>query len=179
LLLIFSYIIISNSKLSKNISELSENFTNPKGFSLMESDTRYQSWYSAIKVIEENFWFGTGPANLTNELTKKYNTFGFEIAEKEQLNAHNQYLETFAGLGIIGFLSLLYFLGYLLVFAIKKRNYLLFFLFTILSVNFLFESVLNRMAGILFMMFFVSLLIFANIPAFNNIDSANNNKNIF
>ena len=49
------------------------------------------------------------------------------------------------------------------VIAYKKRQYLLFFLLLILSINFLFESMLNRMAGVLFMMFFYSLFVFMKI----------------
>jgi O-antigen ligase len=129
--------------------------------SLSESDIRLQLWYTSIIVIKDNFWFGTSPANLTDQLVKKYNELGFEGAAKDQLNTHNQYLETYAGLGILGFLSLLYIIIYTFIISIKKRHYLLFFLMGILSINFLFESMLNRMAGVLFMMFFISLFVFA------------------
>jgi len=163
----FIYFIFSNSMIGKSVSGLKESFNNPKGFSLMKSDIRLQSWYTSIKVIEENFWFGTSPANLTQELTNKYNLYGFEVAKKEQLNAHNQYLETFAGLGVFGFLSLMFFLIYGVSISLKKNNYLLFFLLLIFSINFLFESMLNRMAGVLFLMFFVSLFVFSDIGEFD------------
>jgi O-antigen ligase len=120
-----------------------------------------------MQVIKENFWFGTSPANLTDELIKKYKELGFEKAALDNLNSHNQYLETFAGLGIFGFLTLLFIMVYSFVLSIKKRNYLLFFFIIIVSINFIFESMLNRMAGILFMMFFISLLIFADIKEFS------------
>ncbi len=164
---IFGFVILSSSKIDKNISELKEIYINPTSFSLNNSDTRFQLWYTSIQVIKDNFWFGTSPANLTDQLVIKYKELGFKSAEKEQLNSHNQYLETFAGLGIFGFISLIFILIYGFVISIKKHNYLLFLLILIISFNFLFESALNRMAGILFMMFFISLLIFANIPEFN------------
>ncbi len=83
-------------------------------------------------------------------------------AELEKLNSHNQYLETCAGLGIFGFVSLLYILIYGFIITYKKRHYLLFFLLVILSINFMFESMLNRMSGVLFMIFFYSLFVFMN-----------------
>lgn len=163
---IFGIIIITNSRIKNNFAELKELFVSPSNFSLQTSDSRYQLWYTSIQVIKENFWFGTSPANLTDKLVLKYDELGFKLSADGKLNSHNQYLETFAGLGVFGFLSLMFILIYSFVISIKKHNYLLFFLILILSFNFLFESMMNRMAGILFMMFFMSLLGFANIREF-------------
>lgn len=154
------------SKIKSNIVDVIQMNRNMDNMELSESDSRIQIWYASIQVIKENFWFGTSPANLTLELSKKYNELGFTEAANEKLNCHNQYLETFAGLGIFGFLSLLFIMIYSFVISIKRQNYLLFFLMIILAINFMFESMMNRMAGILFMMFFISLLVFANIPEF-------------
>lgn len=141
-------------------NQLIELIKSPQDDDLQKIDTRFQTNFTAFEIIKENFWFGTSPANLTSELEKKYTEYGFIKAEKEHLNAHNQYLETFAGLGILGFLSLLYILSYGFVYAYKNKHYLLFFLLLILAINFMFESMLNRMAGVLFMMFFYSLFVF-------------------
>lgn len=168
---IFAFFILPNSLINKNLIEIKKASTNSDEFSLKDSDIRMQLWYTSLQVIKENFWFGTSPANLTEKLVVKYNELGFKDAANEELNSHNQFLETFAGLGIFGFLSLIVILIYGFVIAIKEHNYLLFFLLFILSINFLFESMLNRMAGILFMMFFMSLLVFADIPSFNSKNS--------
>jgi len=165
-ILVLSFIILSSSRINENVKEIKEIYTNPSSFSLSDSDIRLQVWYTSIYVIKDNFWLGTSPANLTDKLVIKYKELGFNSAAEVQLNTHNQFLETFAGLGVFGFISLIFILVYGFVISIKKHNYLLFFLFLILSINFLFESVMNRMAGILFMMFFMSLLVFANIREF-------------
>jgi len=144
----------------KRIKDYTEVILNPKKSNFFEKDDRLGLWYSSIEVIKENFWFGTTPANLSDELAKRYKKHNLQEAQKEKLNAHNQYLETFAGLGIFGFISLMYVLVYGFIYAYKKRQYLLFFLLVILSINFLFESMMNRMAGVLFMMFFYSLFVF-------------------
>lgn len=155
----FSFISTSSS-IRTNIIGIVKFFGNENKTQLINSDTRLQLWYTSAKVIQDNFWFGTSPANLTDELVKKYEELGFEGAAEQKLNSHNQYLETFAGLGVFGFLSLMFIIIFTFIISIKQKHYLLFFLMVILSVNFLFESMLNRMAGVLFMMFFVSLFVF-------------------
>jgi O-antigen ligase len=155
---------LTNPRINKNLVDLNHFTDISNDFSFKNSDSRFQPWYASLQLIKENFWLGTAPSNLNEELVKKYRELGFEFALKNELNSHNQYLETLAGLGILGFLSLIFIMGYSFVISIQQRNYLLFFLMIILSINFLFESMLNRMAGILFMMFFMSLFIFAKIP---------------
>ncbi len=160
-LIVSAITLISTSrKMKGNLSNLKTFLKSENKIELLKSDTRFQLWYTSVKVIEENFWWGTSPANLTDELVKKYNTLGFKSAYDDHLNSHNQYLESFAGLGIFGFLALMYIIVYTFIISIKKKHYLLFFLMVILSINFLFESMLNRMAGVLFMMFFISLFVF-------------------
>ncbi len=132
----------------------------PDKVELKKMDARFQTNFAAFQIIKENFWFGVGPANMYDELKKQYKKYGFEKAAEERLNAHNQYMETFAGLGIFGFLALMYILIGGFVYAYRNKHYLLFFLLLILSINFLFESMMNRMNGILFMMLFYSLFVF-------------------
>ncbi len=154
------FTISTNKPLKRNLKELQA--IQEEGFvaHLKERDVRYRLWYTSALVIKDNFWFGTSPANLTDELVKKYEDLGFKGEKELKLNSHNQYLETFAGMGVFGFLALMYVIIYSFIISIRERNYLLFFLILLLSINFLFESMLNRMAGVLFMMFFLSMFTF-------------------
>lgn len=154
-------LLISSPRIQYTIGKFNNLLSNENKLEMIKQDARFETWFSAIHVIKENFWFGTSPADVTNELAKKYMKYNFTDAQIENLNTHNQYLESFAGLGIIGFLCLMLILILGFVHAYKKRHYLLFFLLLILSINFLFESMMNRMAGILFMMFFYSLFVFS------------------
>jgi O-antigen ligase len=163
-ILVCAVILISSNTVKNNISRLKEISKNNNDSSLIKSDIRLQVWYTSAITIKENFWFGTSPADLTDKLVKNYKKFGLKNAADLRLNSHNQYLETFAGLGVFGFLSLMSIMISAFIISIKNRNYLLLYLMMILSINFLFESVLNRMAGILFMMFFLSLLVYAKTP---------------
>ncbi len=165
-LLLGTGLIFSNKQIQNNFDQIGQIIQNPSKSSIEGENDRFQMWYSAYPIIRDNFWFGVGPANVTNKLIEQYKKNQFDIAVKFRLNAHSQYIESLAGLGIPGLILLLFMIIYCFILSIKKRNYLLFFLIVLLSFDFLFESILNRMAGILFMMFFLSLLVFANIPEF-------------
>ncbi|OQX96208.1 MAG: hypothetical protein B6I20_14715 [Bacteroidetes bacterium 4572_117] len=154
--------IIFSKTTQKRIKDFTDVISAPSKSELFKKDDRLGIWYSAVEVIKENIFIGTSPANLSDELAIKYKKHNLMQAHNEKLNAHNQYLESFAGLGILGFLCLVYILANGFIIAYKKKNYLLFFLLIIVSSNFLFESMLNRMAGVLFLMFFYSLFVFTH-----------------
>lgn len=161
-LIIFTLVtiaILSSTRMQKVLKQ-TIGILDKKESNFTKLDARFQTNFAAFQIIKENFWTGVGPANMYDELKKQYKKYGFDKAAEERLNAHNQYLETFAGLGIFGFLSLLGIIAGGFYYAYKHKHYLLFFLMLILSINFLFESMLNRVQGILFMMLFYSLFIF-------------------
>jgi hypothetical protein len=77
--------------------------------SLESTSLRYNSIITTIAIIKENFLFGVGTGDLTDEMSKKYSQFGFVYNLKEQTNPHNQYLRTFGKNGILGIAALLAF----------------------------------------------------------------------
>ncbi len=160
ILLALSTTAILSSTRMQTVLKQTIGILDKKESNLAKLDARFQTNFAAFQIIKENLWTGVGPANMYDELKKQYKKYGFDEAAEERLNAHNQYLETFAGLGILGFLSLLGIIAGGFYYAYKNKHYLLFFLILILSINFLFESMLNRIQGILFMMLFYSLFIF-------------------
>jgi O-antigen ligase len=130
-----------------------------------ESTTvRILIWDQCITIIKNNL-MGVGVGDVNDTLFAAYAQSGMTGALEHKLNAHNQFLQTFVGLGIVGFiLLLLSTLGQIIV-AILRRNFL-FLLFTILIVlNFLVESMLQTSAGTLFFVFFLCLF---NIPDIKN-----------
>lgn len=123
-------------------------------------EMRKQKWKSSINVIKENWLLGVGTGDVQDELQKQYKNIGFEVGYTSRYNAHNQYLETWIGLGILGLLSLLSCLAIPLVLSFRNKNYLyaafllLFFLCCIT------ESMLCRQHGIVFYSLFTSLFAF-------------------
>ena len=124
-------------------------------------------WKESIKLIENNLVFGTTAGDANDKLVEAYEREGLAGALRKKLNAHNQFLQTFIGTGIIGFVLLLIMTFGTLIFGFIKRNYLL-SLFSILAIfNFLVESMLQAQAGFIFFAFFFCILTQYNFHKLN------------
>jgi O-antigen ligase len=124
-----------------------------------ESTTlRILIWEQSINLIKNNFLLGTGVGDANDELYKKYQSNGIDVAFDEKLNAHNQFLQTFIGIGLFGFILLcIISIGQIFI-AYNKKNILMFVFFIIISLNFFVESMLQTSAGVLFFVFFYCLI---------------------
>ena len=123
-----------------------------------ESTTvRILIWEQCMNLVKGNFWLGTGVGDVNDELYAAYVANGLIGAFEHKLNAHNQYFQTFIGLGVIGFLVLLFItFGYIIIGVIKK-HFLLFIFSLLIALNFLVESMLQTSAGVLYFVFFFCL----------------------
>lgn len=127
----------------------------------MESSAvRILIWGEARKIISENLFIGVSPGDTNDRLYKAYEENGITGAFQNRLNAHNQYYQTFIGLGLAGFILLLAQFIFPTIHAVKNRKsiYLLFLL--LVAMNFLVESMLQTQAGVIFYAFFNSLFLF-------------------
>ncbi len=120
---------------------------------------RILSWNAAINVIKENPIIGVGTGDIKPELFKKYKELDYQKNLKIKMNVHNQFLETWLGQGIIGFVLLLLVFIIPFIDAIKRKNILLQSFLLLMFINFLFESMLNTQAGTIFFGFFYPLLV--------------------
>jgi O-antigen ligase len=124
-------------------------------------------WKESIKLIENNLVFGTSAGDANDKLIEAYKREGLEGALMKKLNAHNQFLQTFIGTGIIGFILLLLMTIGSLIYGFMKKNYIL-VLFSILNIfNFLVESMLQAQAGFIFFAFFFCILTQYNFHKLN------------
>jgi len=115
-------------------------------------------WKEAVKLIKTNILFGTTAGDANDKLAEAYEREGLTGAFSKRLNAHNQFLQTFIGTGIIGFIVLLLMTLGALVYSFMKKNYIL-ALFSVLCIfNFLVESMLQAQAGFVFFAFFFCFL---------------------
>ena len=117
-------------------------------------------WEQAVGLIGDNWIFGVGTGDVKDELVARYAENGLTGIVEKRLNAHNQFLQSFAALGIFGFLSLLIALLAAAIYAIKRKNLVYFMFVIIIIVNALTESILEVQAGIVFYTFFNSLFMF-------------------
>ena len=128
-----------------------------------------------FEFLEEEpiFWKGFGlNASLIKieEKGKKYDVFlGDEKTEGYQMkNFHNQYIQNFAELGVIGFVLLILILGLNLKNAVKSKDFL-HIAFAILMISlFLTESFLWRQRGVVFFTVFYCLFNTMYLPEKEN-----------
>lgn len=122
--------------------------------------SRILVWQAAIEVIRANFLIGAGAGDTKSTMLKKYKENGMVHEYEQKLNAHNQYLNTFIALGVFGFLILLSCLLIPLIYAINNKQMLIGTFVCLIAYNFLFESMLETQAGVMFYAFFNSMLCF-------------------
>ena len=162
-ILSLSLIIITINKLLPNSLDRFNSLTN---ISLKHQDKKSSEsttlriliWEQSINLIKNNFLLGTGVGDANDELYKKYQSNGIDVAFDEKLNAHNQFLQTFIGIGIFGFILLCIISIREIFIAYNKKNILMFVFFIIISLNFFVESMLQTSAGVLFFVFFFCLI---------------------
>jgi len=118
---------------------------------------RFEIWNSAFKVISNNIIFGVGIGDVQIALDKSYYLNGFYNGIDRKLNAHNQFIQSFLGIGLLGLLSLLCVFYFLILKALKTHNMPIFY-FTLCSFLLMFvESQLILQHGIYFFALFTTV----------------------
>lgn len=136
---------------------------------------RLMIWDVAENIISDHP-LGVGSGDSQSELMKQYEKYGMTGASNLKLNCHNQYYETTIAIGIQGLIVLIIFLMYLVITALKKRNFLLLWIAVIIIINLFFESMFETQAGVIFFVFFTGLLL-TSVPEVIPISSDENEKN--
>ncbi len=167
---IFTVLILSNSRINKNVTETVNIIENGQSLS-KDSDVRLWLWKSGIEIFNDNLLFGVGTGDIDEVMKKKYQDYDLTEAHEYNLNAHNQYLDVAVKLGLVGLVLIFAWIITILVIAIKRKQFLFFYFGLILFINFFFEAMLNTIAGVSFVVFFYSLL----YAMFNSVEHSNNN----
>ncbi len=126
------------------------------------SAVRLLIWECAYNLFQEQPIFGYGNGDVNDKLNSKYEERGITLARSLSLNAHNQYLQTLLGTGMLGLILLGLILAIPFALSIKYKNYLYTMFVIIVSINFLPESMLETQAGTMFFGYFNSVLFFHN-----------------
>jgi len=124
------------------------------------SVARILIWQTSLELIKNNPLFGVGTGDVETELMKLYEEKSIKLAMDETLNAHNQYLQTFIALGIIGFVVLIASFVLPAVYAFRKKHLLYLLFLAIFAFNLLVESMFERQAGVVFYALFNSFLFY-------------------
>jgi len=120
---------------------------------------RVDRWREIIDVFKdkEKILIGVGSGDARSIYREAYSQGGFDLALKENYNAHNQYLEFFVSNGITGVFFYLLVLFYFIKQTHKKVNSIHFFLiFVMFSLS---ESFFGRSQGVMIFSFFYSFLL--------------------
>ncbi len=123
------------------------------------TDSRMITWKAAISVISKNPLLGAGTGDVHSELNKYYQQTYNEAALEKNLNAHNQFLQSWVATGIFGFLSILLILYVGIAKALKKQDYLVFFFFLVSMITMMTESIFETQSGVVFFAFFSALFL--------------------
>lgn len=154
-IILVSFFVIKNPRFKQPAKIIKEELSGSKKVKLSEANTRILIWKSAISEIKNNFWTGVGTGDSYDKISKH-----FYAKTKRKYNAHNAFLEVFLTSGVFAFLNMLLIFVLVFIEALKNKKHVILFLLLILSFNFLFESVLNSIGGVVFYAFFIYLLIF-------------------
>ncbi|MEO8761853.1 MAG: O-antigen ligase family protein [Bacteroidia bacterium] len=126
--------------------------------SVESTGVRILIWKEAMQIRKENLLLGVSPGDANDALYASYKKDGITGAYEKKLNAHSQYFQTLVGLGILGLLSLL---ALFIVPLIENRTKMVLFFALITALNFLTESMLQTMAGCIFLGYFYSIICFS------------------
>ena len=121
-------------------------------------NARILIWLTSVDLVKEHP-FGVGTGDYKDVLLSHYRDIGMEAYADKELNSHCQYLQTALSVGIISSVFLIFTFSYYIWIGFKRKNLYLLALTALFATSCLVESVLERQWGILFFMFFLSILL--------------------
>jgi O-antigen ligase len=125
----------------------------------IKQDSRIVVWKAALNIIHNNVLLGVGTGDVNSELLEENIRVGNTELIENRLNAHNQYIEVFLENGLISLVLLLSVFSTMVYIAFSEKNLIYLMFILIILFFFLFETMLNRLAGISFFALFSFLLI--------------------
>lgn len=156
--LVFAYVGIENNDRFKAVATT---FQKANNAATTESNAaRWLVWQVGFEIVKENPIWGVGTGDVKDALIDKYAKHQMFGAIEKKLNAHNQFLETAIGQGLIGLLILLLIFFIPFIKAFKEKNIVWMLFLVLIGFNFLFESMLNTQLGVFFFAYFYSFFIF-------------------
>lgn len=157
--LLFAYVGIKNNDRFNAVASTLQTAKNNAATS--ESNAaRWLVWQAGLEIVKENPICGVGTGDVKDALLGVYAKRQMLGAIEKKLNAHNQFLETAIGQGLIGLLVLILVFFIPFIKAFKEKNIIWMLFLVLVSFNFLFESMLNTQMGVFFFAYFYSFFIF-------------------
>lgn len=117
---------------------------------------RLALWKTSVDIFKKHPWFGVSYAHQKDQMHAQFIENGFLNSAEYRYSSHNQYLHTLSSSGILGLLVLLGIIIYPFFFYDARSTFKAFLLIS--SMLFLTEDVLTRQQGMMFFVFFYTLL---------------------
>jgi O-antigen ligase len=162
ILLIFNF--------NRRMNEMFKFKTYTKVDSNFSNSYRVNIYKCAEYIIKKNWLIGVGVGDAQDALNLCYKNKS-ELLLKKTYNSHNQYLDVWIKIGLIGLVIFLGFLSFNFINAYNNKNYILLLLLMFYAINFLTENLLVRQSGVILFTFFINFLSSLN----KNLYEQNNN----
>lgn len=120
---------------------------------------RTLEWEAAFQVFREASLMGVGPGDVQEFLDQQYSSNQFSEGHQHHLNAHNQFLQTLAGLGAVGFVVLIALLLACYIHFYIMADRLGFLILSVFVLSMSTESALCVNNGVAFFAFVLPLLL--------------------
>lgn len=124
------------------------------------SSTRLQVWHQTIRLIKEQPLLGTGTGDIKDVLVAAYEKANMSFAAERRFNTHNQFLQSWLTLGVIGALIFVLLLFLPLRMAFINRDPALFVFIVLAAFNMMVEAMLEKQAGALYFSLFYSVFLY-------------------
>ena len=153
---ILQIVILKYSNRFAQVEVAVENTIASTNESFNSTTGRIEIWRETISLLPDYWLLGTGTGDVKDVLNKEYQENDFAYGYEKSLNAHNQYLQSFLALGIIG---LLLFILTIITPWLMRNSYhpLLLMLLFIFALNCLTESMLEAQRGAIFFALMISI----------------------
>ena len=140
--------------LPSNYNRCLQTFNNvKKEGTFRAADVRWSIWECSWDVIGEHPIFGVGTGDVRDSLTQKQIEAGLP-----SFNSHNQFLNTWVAVGIVGLLAFVMILVLSVRQAVRNRSFLYFVFIMIVVGNCMTEAILEKQTGLVFFVFFNTYL---------------------
>jgi O-antigen ligase len=147
--LLFSLVFVINNPIKTRFETMLSALGNiqTKNNSSVESNTaRILMWNASWQVWKKDLILGVGTGDYNDELID-YNKSNKNLGvAKEELNAHNQFLNTSVQLGLLGLIVLV--MIFISTFSYSQKSIWQVLILTVFFINFLVESFLETQAGV-------------------------------
>jgi len=120
---------------------------------------RRMTWDATWTLFQSSPLLGTGTGDIKNELVATYNDKGYLGPAGLRLNSHQQYLQSYAALGLFGGSILLFAMLGLVFFAWRSAEFLVIGGSLAIALSLITESILEVQAGVLFVGVMLPLLV--------------------